>query len=178
METSSVVAPPPGTHRPLGDSLLRPDERDGVDEGVRHGCRRVALLAVEVEVLDRARLGLVAVAREEVVVEVLPARAHASDVERVVLLERVPCRLDVVEQDDRNARRDVEAVARVVHREHVHASGWKKIGIHPSAISNASSTDFGPHRREVDRDLAPERARHQLERLAEAGRAGAQYGMS
>jgi hypothetical protein len=23
-------------------------------------------------------------------------------------------------------------------------SGWKKSGIHPSAISNASSTDFGP----------------------------------
>ena len=66
VETSSVVAPRLAPRvEPLADPLLRPDERHLVDERVRHRGRGVALLAVEEELLDLARLLLVAVAREQ-----------------------------------------------------------------------------------------------------------------
>src|SRR5581483_3931706 len=73
----------------LADAFDTADERDLVDERVRHLGRRLALLSLEEEVLDLMRLRLVAVAHEEIVVEVLRARAHAADVERVVLLQSV-----------------------------------------------------------------------------------------
>ena len=48
-------------------------------------------------------------------------------------------------------------------------SGDQKIGSQPSAISNACATAFGPHHREIDRDVRTQRAGHQLQRLAEPG---------
>ncbi len=57
-------------------------ERDGVDQRIGDGRHRLVALAFEVEVLDRLGVGLVAVALDELVVEVLLARAHAADVER------------------------------------------------------------------------------------------------
>src|SRR3954468_10413128 len=66
---------------PLGDVGLRTDQRRRLDELDRNRGRGLVLLALEVEGLDRLRLGLVAVADGEVVVEVLPSGAHATDVE-------------------------------------------------------------------------------------------------
>src|SRR5205085_7175761 len=97
-----AALPPRG--EPIADAINRSDESDLVDERVRHLRRRLALLAREEQVLDLARLGLVPVTSEEVVVEVLPARAHAADVERVVLLEHVAAGLEVV-GDDRDLSR-------------------------------------------------------------------------
>src|SRR3970282_163687 len=71
------------------EPLLRPDERHLVHERVRNRGCRVALVPPEVEVLDLPRLGLVAVAGEEVVVEVLAPGAHPPDVQRVVGLEKL-----------------------------------------------------------------------------------------
>src|SRR3954470_22574864 len=64
----------------VADPFNRPDQRHFVDERVRHLAGRLALLPAEEELLDLARLRLVAVAAEEIVVEVLSARAHAADV--------------------------------------------------------------------------------------------------
>src|SRR3954467_11190805 len=55
---------------PVGDALLRADERDLVDELVGHRRDGFALLALEVQVLDLLRLGLEPVPASEVVVEV------------------------------------------------------------------------------------------------------------
>src|SRR3954453_6570073 len=86
----------PPRRESIADALDRADERDLVHEGVRHLRRCLPLLTAEEQILDLARLRFVAVTREEIVVEVLPASAHAADVERVVLLHHVAARLDVV----------------------------------------------------------------------------------
>ena len=76
----------------VADPVDASHERDLVDERVGDGRGGVAAAPVEKRVLDRARLRLVAVAHHQVVVEVLPACAHAAHVEGVVLLERVASR--------------------------------------------------------------------------------------
>ncbi len=130
------------------------------------------LLPVEVEVLDLARRVLEAVAAGEVVVEVLPARAHAADVQRVVRLQELAARLDVVDEDDRRGRGDVEALARV--RDHV-AERVARLLRRPEdrepAVGDLERLRdrLRAHHREVDRDVRAERARHQLQRLAEPG---------
>src|SRR6266511_5095936 len=63
----------------LRDPLPRADERHLVHERVGHRRGRLALLAAEIELLDLLRLALEPVRAREVVVEVLPARAHAAD---------------------------------------------------------------------------------------------------
>ena len=77
---------------PVADPLRRADETRRVGELVRDGSHRFLLLAVEIEVLDLLRRGLVAVPAREVVVEVLPARAHAADVQRESRLHEAECR--------------------------------------------------------------------------------------
>src|SRR5262245_14375172 len=64
---------------PVGDAPLRPEQRYLVDQRVRHRRHGLALLAVEVEVLDLDGRLLVAEPHRVVVVEVLAAGAHASD---------------------------------------------------------------------------------------------------
>src|SRR6266540_2525368 len=59
---------PPGGHA-VADSLGRPDQRDLVHQRVRDGRGRLALASVEVQVLDRRRLLLVAVPLHQLVVE-------------------------------------------------------------------------------------------------------------
>ena len=130
---------------PVGDLLARADERDLVDERVGHRRRRLELLAVEVEILDLRRLGLVAVAADEVVVEVLAARAHAADVEREVVLDVLAPALRILREDDVHAGGDVEpSFAPSSGKTSRKRSGETKIGSQPSAISAASATFFGP----------------------------------
>ena len=83
------------------DAVGRADQRDLVDQLVGHRRHRLHLLAVEVEVLDLLRLGLVAEPLGVVVVEVLVARAHAADVEREHALHRHAAALEVVADDAR-----------------------------------------------------------------------------
>ena len=75
---------------------LGPTRRDLIDQFVRHGRHRFALLAAEVEVLDLLRRVLEAQALGVGVVEVLVARAHAADVEAEAGLDLVAALLDVV----------------------------------------------------------------------------------
>src|SRR4029453_9063734 len=67
---------------PLANALLGAAQRDLVHEGVRHRGGGVLLLPREVQILDAPGLALVAIARHEVVVEVLPPRPHAPHVQR------------------------------------------------------------------------------------------------
>ena len=137
---------PPGVEA-LGEALLRPDERDLVDERIGHRGRGVALVPVEVEILDLARGVLVAVPAGEVVVEVLAARAHAADVERVVRLQELAA-------GSTSSMRITGAVAAMSKPSRAPTttspnalralSGDQKIGSQPSAISNACATAFGP----------------------------------
>ena len=108
--------------------------------------RRLALLAAEEQILDLACLRLVAVAREEVVVEVLPARAHAADVERVVLLQHVARRprTSSVTSAGTDGAMSNPSRARSSGNTSRACSGDQKIGSQPSAISNVCSTAFGP----------------------------------
>ena len=69
-------------------------------------------LALEVEVLDDFGLGLEAVAADEVVVEVLGARAHAADVERDEGTHRVAGTRKIVGDEDVDGGGDVKAVER------------------------------------------------------------------
>ena len=173
-ETSSEVAP--DSRQAASRSAIRsrePDERDVVDERVRNLRGRVALLPVEEEILDLSRLVLVPVAREEAVVEVLPARAHAADVERVVRLQRVAPGLHVVGRERRRGRRDVEAVGRAaVEREDLARTLRREEERDPAVADLERELDgLRRDRREVDRDLGAQRTQHQLQRLAEPGRA-------
>src|SRR6478672_4012426 len=80
----------------VADLLLGPDQRGLLDERLRHRGRGFVLLAREVQVLDRAGLGLVAHPREDVGVEVHLACAHTADVERERRAHEVRGLLDVV----------------------------------------------------------------------------------
>src|SRR6185295_16577276 len=71
---------------------------------------RLLALTVQVEVLDLARGVLEAVALDELVVEVLLARAHAADVERDEGPHGVARPREVVGDEDLHGGRDVEAV--------------------------------------------------------------------
>src|SRR5438105_13889423 len=77
---------------PLADPLARPAERDLVNEGVGHRGLRLGLPARQIEVLDRLRGRLVAVAPRDVVVEVPATRAHPAPVERELRLDRSAAR--------------------------------------------------------------------------------------
>src|SRR4051812_25494567 len=159
---------------PLGDPLLRPDQRDGVDELVGHRRDRFPLLAAEVELLDPLGILLPAVAADERVVEVPALRAHAADIERDVRPERVAQRSHVVADEHARRRGDLEAgrsgrearpegLAEALRRHEDRQPAVGDLGRERDALR--------PECREVDRDLGAQRAQHQLQRLAEAGRA-------
>jgi hypothetical protein len=157
---------------PIAYALDRADERHLVDERIRDLGRRLALLAVEEQILDLTRLRLVPVAREQVVVEILAARAHAADVERVVLLQHRTPRVDVVGHERGNRGRDVEPVARAIDWEHRARLLRRPEDRQPAVGDLERLLDrLRPDRRKVDRNVGPERPRHQLQRLAEPGAA-------
>src|SRR5262245_41890451 len=97
----------------LADARLRAAERDLVHEGVRHRGGGVLLLAGKVEVLDALGLALVAVAGDQLVVEVLPPRSHAAHVERELRLDPRTAGRHVVAHHHRHRGRHVEAVQRL-----------------------------------------------------------------
>ena len=159
---------------PLGDPLLRADERDGVDELVGHRGDRLALLAGEVELLDPLGVLLPAVAADERVVEVSALCPHPADVERDVRPERVAERSHVVADEDARRRRDLEARRRGREARSegvVEALGRDEDGEPAVGDLGREGDVLRPQGREVDRDLGAQRAQHQLQRLAESGRA-------
>src|SRR2546421_4844136 len=99
---------------PLGDTFPGADERDLVDELVRHRRRCFMLLAVQVEVLDLLGRGFVAETARQVVVEVPAAGTHPADVQRRHRLHEPAERVDVVADEHGDAGRDVEGGARLV----------------------------------------------------------------
>src|SRR5436190_21591739 len=169
---------PPG-RQAVADPLLRPDERERVDERVGHGRGRVALLAVEIELLDPVGLGLPAVPADERVVEVLPLRAHSADVERDVRLQRVAKRRDVVAHEDAHSRRDLEALPRAPDarpERRVEALGIDEDREPAVRDLGCERNVPGADRREVDRHLGAQRPQHELQRLPEPRRPGAVVG--
>src|SRR3546814_2901562 len=69
-----------------------------MQERVWYGGRGLGLLARQVEVLDLLGLRLIAIARGQRVVEVLPARTHAADVERKLVADPLQvCRIRLAE---------------------------------------------------------------------------------
>src|SRR5499427_11152556 len=73
---------------PLADPLLGAAQRDLVHEGVGHRGRRLVLFPGEIEILDAPGRGLVAVAANEIVVEVPPPGSHAPHVQGEPGLDR------------------------------------------------------------------------------------------
>ncbi len=137
----------------LADDVGRAAQRDGVDERVGDRGHRLLALAFEVEVLDLLRLGLVAVALDELVVEVLLARAHAADVQGDERAHGVARGLEVVGDAQADGGRDVEVLERFAGalgallssgRSSETCSGENSVGIQPSAISPASAVFLGP----------------------------------
>src|SRR5581483_4968815 len=94
----------------VADLPPRADERGVLDHRRRDRRDRVGAAASEEGVLHLRADVLVPHAREDLVVEVHLARAHAADVERDRRPHGVGGLLDVVVDDDRDARRDLEIV--------------------------------------------------------------------
>ena len=100
-------------HRqPLAHHVGRPAQRHAVDQHVRDSRHRLLALAFEVQVLNLGGLRLKAVATDELVVEVLLARAHTADVEGDEWTHRVAGTLEVVGDEDVHGRGDVEVLER------------------------------------------------------------------
>ena len=94
------------------NDVLGPAQRDHVDQGVGDRRHRLLALALQVEVLDDFRLLLEAVAADEVVVEVLLARAHAADIQRDERPHRVTRGGKIVRDEHVDGGGDVKAVER------------------------------------------------------------------
>ena len=173
METSIVVAPDSRqASRRSANRSFGPTSATSSTNASGTSAAASRLSPVQVRVLDRLGLRLVPVPPHEVVVEVLPARAHAADVERVVGLQELASRLGVVDEDRRRARRDVEVGpcpgdglrerrARLLRRPEDREPAVPDLG----RLRDRLRGDRG----DVDRDLGAQRPCHQLERLAEAG---------
>ena len=132
--------------QPLGDALLRADERDLVDEVVRHRGDRLALLPVEVEILDlrapRPRTRSARRARCRSSCRARPSRRCRA--RSTPSARRAPPARRRAAPPGRSARCRSRRARRSSGRSRARAPAEKKSGIQPSAISNASSTDFGP----------------------------------
>src|SRR3989442_792536 len=175
--------------RPLGEALAderaRPAERDLVHQRVGHGRLGLGLAAAEVQILDRPRRLLVAVAPGQLVVEVLATRPHAADVEGQPRLHRSPALLHPLAHDHGHRRHDVEARAglRAIPArrpkarveplaEHRHASRREEDGDPAVGDLGGQGHVLWPDGGEIDRDgRAP--VENRAEGLAEAGGPGA-----
>ncbi len=100
------------------DPVRRADERGLVDERIGHGGSRRLALAGKEQILDLGRGGLIAHALDEIVVEILVPRPHATDVERELRPDRVAADLDVVAHADAHVRRDIELGERLAGFRH------------------------------------------------------------
>ena len=153
----------------------RARQRDHVDQLVRERRRGLVLLAVQVQVLNLARGVLEPVALDQLVVEVLLARAHAADVQREEVAHPIAGRRPVVGDVRVDGRRHVEIGERapgprgafLEQRAHLaHVLGREED--RQPAVGDLSGQRgvLGPDRRQVDRDPLLDRGDHQLERLA------------
>ena len=135
----------------------------------------LVLLALEVEVLDLLGLLLEPVPRDERVVEVLLARAHAADVERDERPDGVARGVLVVGDEHVDARGDAKssserpgALRALLEQrlELLHVLGGEEHR-DPAVGDLAGELHVvRPDRREVDRDLVLHRLDRQLQRLA------------
>src|SRR6185436_14762246 len=143
-----------------------------------YGGLGLLLLAVEVEVLDLLRLGLVAVLAGEVVVEVLLARAHAADVEGGHGAGEVEEVLHVISDRDQAAGCDLERTevgialglpCRESITPDLGGSFWVVHERQPAVgVLRGTLDRLGSESRDVDRDTAALGAGQHLQRLAEA----------
>src|SRR5262249_11144277 len=148
---------------PIGDPLLRADEAHLVDQLERYRGRGFLLLTRQVQVLDLLGCGLEAVTAGKIVVEGLAAPAPAAALQRELRADETGERLDVVADDDRGRRRDVELAigaatlrATGVDRRAEHFA----VSIRREEDRQPAVTDLGRElhvlrsdRREIDRDV-------------------------
>ena len=183
--TMSVVTPE--ERHSLTSSRIRsrgPHSANLVHESVGYGRFGFRLAAGEVEILDLLRRLLVAVAARDVVVEVAAARAHAADVQREPGLHARPARGDVVTDDHRDHRHDVEgrgrraagAEARLQPlAEHRHAP-YREERRNPAIGDLCGEGDvLGADRGQVNGQVGPP-VQNRLEGLAQARCVGARIG--
>jgi len=114
----------------VADLVGRPDQRQALDELRRQRGGGLVLAALEVEVLAAPGLGLVAHAHGHVVVEVGPAGAHAAEVQGVHRPQHVRGGLDVVVDDERDHRRDLEILGATASA-HAGKPLPQRIGVEP-----------------------------------------------
>ena len=175
-EIISVSTPLPGTPQAIPDDVLRPDQRDRVDQLARQRRGRLVLATLQVEILDLARGVLVAVALDQGVVEVLLARAHPADVQRDVVAHRVTRGLAVVADhggDGRHDREVVEALAAAGPRkalfqqrpELAHVLGREQRRQPAVGDLGRQRRVLRPDRGDVDRDPVLDGGDRELERL-------------
>ena len=131
--------------QPLGDPLLRPDERDLVDERVRHRGDRVALLARRGRdpgsSAPRPRSRSARRARCRSSCRARPCRRCTA--RSTASARRAPPARRRAAPPGRSARCRSRRARTLIGKISRARSGEKKSGIQPSAISNASSTAFG-----------------------------------
>src|SRR5262245_26367083 len=173
---------------PLGESfpdpLARTAEGDVVDQGIRDRRLGFGLAPTEIEILDRAGRAFVAVALDQLVVEIPVPGAHAAHVERQPRLHPSPARVDVVADHDADGRHDVEARGRRAAgaealvepaAEHLHVP-WREERGDPAVGDLAGERDvLGPDGGQVDGQVGPA-VQDRAERLAETRRVGAGVG--
>ena len=168
---------------PLLHVALGPAQRRELQQLVGDERLGLLLLAGEVELLDRRRLGLVAVAAGQLVVEVLALRAHAAHVER----DAGPAELaqtDVTSSpvaDRRGARRQqtCSGPSDASRFAAPSSSGAPQTSLRPLGDEEDREPAVGhlgghrhvalAERRDPDRDRGADRVGDDLERLAEPG---------
>ena len=104
----------------IGHPLLRPNQRDLVDQRVRHGCFGIPSSAREEMTLDRDSRLFIAQALDQVVVIILRSGTHAADIERELWPDRIPAGGEIVAHRNADIGGEIEtgegpAAARLRH---------------------------------------------------------------
>src|SRR6185436_5221221 len=121
---------------------------------------------------------LIAVAASEIVVKVLSARAHSSDVQGEVRLHSHTASIDIIARDHRYSRRNVEASKRLsilasgeafIQRLAKHADSFRREENRQPAVGDLRRKRdvLRSDGRDVDRYLGAQRMNDKLERLSQ-----------
>ena len=167
----------------VADLLRRADQRQLLDQLASAPARRgLVLLAVEVEVLDLARPRPRSPCGSRTLAwKLRPSGAHAAEVQRVERAQRVGRRVDVVGDDQRHGRGDLEVVELRGARRRARSPRPARRGRSPACVGREQHrqpavAQLGAQRdvlralgAEVDRDVLAQRVDRGLQRLAEPG---------
>src|SRR5438128_916667 len=168
------------------DPLARAAQSNLVDQLVGYGGDGFVLHPRQIKILDPLRRLFVAIATRQVVVEILAASAHPSNVQRKMRLDLHPASIDIIANHDADGRRDIKVRKRLSvgsSREALfkpltpHARAVRREKHRKPAVCNlCGKRDVpGPNRRNINRNAWSQRMDNQLERLAKPRSAADRY---